>query len=258
MDLALASVKQLNHHIEWMPERTGVRICLMYVSCQLNIRNMKSKPDLLDDMLGVWDEAGPDELDTEGDVTLESWTGFPNPTCLLMVTLLKAPQWQTILRQWRSSSSLTWISGAAMLKKIVAAFNLAGFTDVEFHCKNHMSLVRILANSNTEKDEVVNKYCFVVWVWGARHNTTVFHKAAGELIEGRVELRARIIVYSSEMFQLAKPFGRSQVVVGVDASMEKQRFGSRSSAVATRSFKNSTNVSCLHEDSRQLFIGTSC
>ena len=48
----------------------------MYVSCHLNIRKMKSKPDLRDDMLGVWDEAGPDELDTEGDVTLESWTGF--------------------------------------------------------------------------------------------------------------------------------------------------------------------------------------
>ena len=59
-----------------MPERTGVRICLMYVSCRLNIRKMKSKPDLRDDMLDVWDEAGPDELDTEGDVTLESWTGF--------------------------------------------------------------------------------------------------------------------------------------------------------------------------------------
>ena len=44
-------------------------------------------------------------------------------------------------------------------------------------------------------------------------NTTVFHKAAGELIEGRVEFRARIIVYSSEMFQLAKPFARSQIVV---------------------------------------------
>ena len=31
---------------------------------------MKSKPELHDDMLDVWDEAGPDELYTEGDVTL--------------------------------------------------------------------------------------------------------------------------------------------------------------------------------------------
>ena len=75
-DAGKRDVKQLNHHIGVIPERTGVRICLMYVSCQLNIRNMKSKPELRDDMLNVWDEAGPDELDTEGDVTLESWTGF--------------------------------------------------------------------------------------------------------------------------------------------------------------------------------------
>ena len=34
------------------------------------------KPDLSDDMLDVWDEAGADEVDTAGDVTLESWTGF--------------------------------------------------------------------------------------------------------------------------------------------------------------------------------------
>ena len=112
-------VKHLHHHIEWMPERTGVRICPMYVSCHMNIRKMKSKPELRDDMLNVLDEAGPDELDTEGDVTLESWTGFSqNPTCLLMVTLLKALQWQTRLRHWRCSSSLTWISGAATLKKL--------------------------------------------------------------------------------------------------------------------------------------------
>ena len=63
------------------------------------------------------------------------------------------------------------------------------------------------------KREVVNKCCFVVWVWGARRDTTVFHKAAGELIERRVELRARIIVHSSEVFQLAKPFALSQIVV---------------------------------------------
>ena len=76
LDAGKRDVKHLHHHIGWMPERTRARICLMYVSCHLNIRKMKSKPDLRDDMLDVWDEAGPDELDTEGDVTLESWTGF--------------------------------------------------------------------------------------------------------------------------------------------------------------------------------------
>ena len=76
-----------------------------------------------------------------------------------------------------------------------------------------MSLVRIPVNCCAETDEVVNKNCFVVWVGGARHNTTVFDNAAGELIERRVELRARIIVHSSEMFQLAQPFALSQIVV---------------------------------------------
>ena len=189
-----------------MPERTGVRICLTYVSCHLNIRKMKSKPNLHDDMLDVWDEAGPDELDTEGDVTLESWTGFSqNPTCLLMVTLLKALQWQTRLRHWRCSSSLTLISGAAMLKKLSQLSILLGSLMWSSTAKTHVfssypcELLR-------RKREVVNKYCFVVWVGGARHNTTVFDNAAGELIERLVELRARIIVYSSEMFQPSKPF----------------------------------------------------
>ena len=155
-------------------------------------------------MLGVWDEAGPDELDTEGDVTLDSWTGFSrNSTCLLMVTLLKAPQWQTRLRQWRCSSSLTWISGAAMLKKLSQLSILLGPLKWSSTAKAHV-FRSYPCQFLHRKREVVNKYCFVVWVWGARHNTTVIHKAAGELIERRVELRARIIVYSSEMFQLAK------------------------------------------------------
>ena len=77
-----------------------------------------------------------------------------------------------------------------------------------------------------DTDEVVNKYCFVHWVWGARHNKTVFDKAAGELIGHLVEIRTGIIVYSTEMFQPAKPSARSQVVVGLSgASMEKQKFG---------------------------------
>ena len=84
----------------------------MYVSCQMNIRKTTSKPDLSDDMLDVSDEAGQHEVDIEGDVTLESWTGvFPissstksmqvatNPTSIMTVTLPKAPQWQTRLRQ---------------------------------------------------------------------------------------------------------------------------------------------------------------
>ena len=71
---ANSDVKQLGHYIEWTPERTRSRICLTHVSCQLNIPKMTPKPDLSDDMLDAWDEAGPREMDTEGDVTLESWT----------------------------------------------------------------------------------------------------------------------------------------------------------------------------------------
>ena len=37
------------------------------------------------------------------------------------------------------------------VKEKVAAFNLAGFTDVEFHCKNHMSLFRILETVTPRK-----------------------------------------------------------------------------------------------------------
>ena len=77
-DAGKRDVKHLHHHIGVMPERTGARICRMYVSCHLNIRKTTSKPDLSDDMLDVTDEAGQHEVDTEGDVTLESWTGvFP-------------------------------------------------------------------------------------------------------------------------------------------------------------------------------------
>ena len=227
LDLTLANVKQLNHHIEWMPERTGVRICLTYESCQLNIRKMKSKPELRDD--NVWDEAGPDELDIEGDVT-----------------------------QWRCSSSLTWIRGAAMLTKLSQLSTLLGPLKWSSTAKAHV-FRSYPCQFLRRKREVVNKYCFVVWVWCARHKTTVFDMAAGELIEGRVELRARIIVHSSEMFQLAKPFARSQVVVGVDASMEKQKFGSRSSArLPPEASRIQRTFHVFNEDSRPLLIGTSC
>ena len=45
------------------------------MSCQLNTRRATSKSHLNDD---VWDEAGPDELDTEADVTLEVGQDFPD------------------------------------------------------------------------------------------------------------------------------------------------------------------------------------
>ena len=70
-------VKQLKHHIEWMPERTCARICVTDVSCQLNTRKATSKSHLSDDVLDVWHEAGPDELDTEAGVTLDVGQDLP-------------------------------------------------------------------------------------------------------------------------------------------------------------------------------------
>ena len=32
--------------------------------------------------------------------------------------------------------------------------------------EKHMSLVRIPVNCSAEADEVVKKYCIVLWVWG--------------------------------------------------------------------------------------------
>ena len=113
------------------------------------------------------------------------------------------------------------------LKAMVAAFNLAWSTNVK-PMQQHTSPVRMPVNCCADTDELVNKYCFVHWVWGARHNTTVFDKAAGEFDGRLVEIRAGIIVYSVETFNLPHPVTPSQVVVGdVGASMEKQRFGLR-------------------------------
>ena len=77
-DAGKRDVKHLHHHIGVMPERTRARLCLMFVSCHLSIRKTTSKSNLRDRMLDVSDEAGQHKVDTEGDVTLESWTGvFP-------------------------------------------------------------------------------------------------------------------------------------------------------------------------------------
>ena len=48
-------------------------------------------------------------------------------------------------------------------KEIVAAFNLAGSTEVEFHCKS--TCLSFPCQFLRRKREVVNKFCFVVWVW---------------------------------------------------------------------------------------------
>ena len=111
-----------------MPERTCARICQTDVSCKLNVRKATSKSHLSDDVFDVWSEAGPDELDTEADVTLDVGQDVPdifctksmqmatNQTSMLIVALLRTPMLQERLRQWRCSSSLSWISRAAMSK----------------------------------------------------------------------------------------------------------------------------------------------
>ena len=63
-------------------------------------------------------------------------------------------------------------------------------------------------------------------MWGARP-----HNAAGELIGRLVEIRAGIIVYSTDMFQLATtPLHARKLQGEMLAQMERQRFGLRSSA----------------------------
>ena len=69
-------VKQLKHNIEWMPE-THVRADLCD-ACVMPIEHTKSESKShLSDALDVWDEAGPDELDTEADVTLHVGQDLP-------------------------------------------------------------------------------------------------------------------------------------------------------------------------------------
>ena len=50
----------------------------MDVLCQLNMLNATSGSHLSDDVFDVWDEARPDELDTEAGVTLDVGQELPD------------------------------------------------------------------------------------------------------------------------------------------------------------------------------------
>ena len=134
-----------------------------------------------------------------------------------------------------SQGVLSWIIGAAISKKRSQLLNLAMSTDVK------------PINCCDDAVENLIKFCFVHWVWGARQNRRVFDTAAGELIGLLVEIRAGIIVSSSDTFQPAKPFfplasrfGRCRRLDG-EAEVRDTFF----SKVTTTSVHNSTKVPSL-------------
>ena len=61
-----------------MLEGICARNCVTDVSCHLNTRKATSKSHLGDDMLDVWVRAGPDDLDTEADATLDVGQDLPD------------------------------------------------------------------------------------------------------------------------------------------------------------------------------------
>ena len=75
-----------------------------------------------------------------------------------------------------------------------------------------------------------------------------------------MEIRDGIVVYSTEMFQLARLFARSQVVVGdVGASMENQRFRLRSSArLPPEAYRIRRMFHVFDMDSRPVPSGVHC
>ena len=156
------------------------------------------------------------------------------------------------------------------VKEMVASLHLARSTDLK-PMQKHMFLVRILVNCVRLTGEVVNKCCFVHWVWGARHNKTVLDKAAGELVGRLVEVRAGIIVYSTEMFQPATPFHARKSLWGMSAHRcrKKVRFTFFSTNVSSlrRGFTSSSQIlaaACLlvfHPSCNQLLgtmLGSRC
>ena len=75
-----------------------------------------------------------------------------------------------------------------------------------------------------------------------------------------VEIHDEITVYSTEMFEHARPFARSQVVVGdVVASREKQRFRLRSSVrLPPEAYRIRRMIRVFDVDSRPVPSGSSC
>ena len=144
-------------------------------------------------MLDIWDEARPDELDTEADATLDVGKNLPN----ILMNEIDAdgdkPDQHFDRCAAENSTVADELEGLEVFKQfvmdqwsgnveeMVAALNLAWSTDVK-PVQSHMSWVRMLVSCCADTDEVVKKYCFLHWVRCARQNKTVFDKAACELI----------------------------------------------------------------------------
>ena len=126
-----------------MPERTCARICRTGVSCQLNIRKSTSKSHLSDDVLDVWDEAWPDELDTDADVALDVGQDLSDILMNEVDAEGSKPDQQFDGRAAKNSIVAAEIEATELFKQfvmdqwsgnvkgMVAAFNLARSTDVK-------------------------------------------------------------------------------------------------------------------------------
>ena len=232
-------------HREWMPGRTCARVCLTHVICQLN--TWKSDVEISCQWQDAWclGRSRAKWIEHRSRFHTRRWTRFawypyehgdkPEQHFVLVTLLRTSTVAGEIEENGGSQGVLSWISGAAISKKRSQLLNLAMSTDVK------------PINCCDDTDEVVIKFCFVHWVWGARQNRTVFDTAAGELIGLLVEIRVGIIVSSSDMFQPAKPsFPLASRCVGCrrhDGEAEvRDTFFSK---VATTSVHNSTNVSSL-------------
>ena len=164
-------VKQLKQHIEWMPERARARIFLPCVSCQIEHTKKRRRNNI--------------------SVT----------TCFTFGTKLGQMNW--ILLSSATIKMQVWFVAICIdfvpeVEEMVAALNLARSTDVKpmqkpISCQLSPTQVR----SSTS-------VALFSGCGGARQNKTVFDKAAGEFTVRLVEIRAGIIMYSTEMFQPAK------------------------------------------------------
>ena len=132
-----------------MPERTRARICLTCVSCHLNIRKTTAFPDLGDDMLGVsrtkqgqmnriskgmsQSKVGQDfpdifmnEIDADGDKPDQHCDGHAAKSSTKANEIVAMEVFKQFDMDQRSGN----------VKEMVAALNLAKFTDVAFHSKS--------------------------------------------------------------------------------------------------------------------------
>ena len=147
----------------------------------------------------------------------------------------RTPPWQTRFRQWRCSGSLSWISGAAMSKKW-SQLSISLGPLMSTTMQKHMFFVRIPDKCCADTDEVVNKYCFVHWVW-VRGTT---RQSLTRLLVHCLGVWWRFAMESQCIRPTCSHLPHCRRIDG-----ETEVWVTFFSAVATRSIQSSTNVSSL-------------